>query len=256
MRRCAPNPRSSPDRAAHGLCGNESVDRVCPGPELEPRSRPARHRGPELIPNNPLLDAGPLIFAGTNYAFLHGIPLVTLDKGNYYLLTDQQENATLIFGRMSGITLDLADSTLFFRGPFLPNGIQLYQCSNFTLKNFKTDFINPPYTHVQLTSVDPVARTIGYATLPGWPDPASFNGVTAPFGENGRWLAVFRNGAIVPGTTRSLVSPPITANTLTLTQDFTPWTQASTLATLQPGDTIVVTVRGGGRRSWSGRATA
>ena len=57
--------------------------------------------GQNLAPNNPALDAGPLIFAGTNYAFFHGIPLVTLDKGDYYLLTDQQQNATLIFGRMS-----------------------------------------------------------------------------------------------------------------------------------------------------------
>ena len=199
-----------------------------------------------LTPNDPTLDAGPLIFAGTNYAFLHGIPLVTLDKGNYYLLTDQQRNATLIFGRMSNLTLDLADSTIFFRGPFLPNGIGLYQCHNFTLKNFKTDFITAPYTHVQLTSVDTAARTISYATLPGWPDPATFNGFTDPFGENGRWLAVFRDGAIVPGTTRTLVSPPIAGNKLTLTQDSTPWTQAPTLATLRPGDTIVVTARGGG----------
>jgi hypothetical protein len=97
--------------------------------------------------------------------------------------------------------------------------------------------------------VNPAARTIGYATLPGWPDPSTFNNLTDPFGgfgENDRWLAVFRNGSIVPGTSRSLVNKPITANTLALTQDNTPWTQAGTLATLQPGDTIVVTARGGG----------
>ena len=202
--------------------------------------------GQNLTPNNPALDAGPLIFAGVQYAYFNAIPLVTADKGSYYLLTDQQQNATLIFGHMSNLTLDLADSTLFFRGPYLPNGIQLWECTNFTLKNFKTDFINPPYTHVQLTAVDPVARTLGYATLPGWPDPSSFNPLNDPFGENGLWLAVFRNGEIVPGTTRSLVSRPIAANTLTLTQDGTPWTQSSTLATLRPGDTIVVAARGGG----------
>ena len=203
--------------------------------------------GKNLTPNDPSLDAGPLIFAGVQYAYFNAIPLVTADKGNYYLLSDQQQNATLIFGHFSNLTLDLADSTLFFRGPYLPNGIQLWECTNFTLKNFKTDFINPPYTHVQLTSVNAAARTIGYATLPGWPDPTTFNGLTSPFGgENDLWLAVFRNGQIVPGTTRSRVARPIANNTLTLIQDGTPWTQAATLATLQPGDTIAVVARGGG----------
>ncbi len=202
-----------------------------------------------LTPNDPTLDARPLIQAGTTYAAVNGILNITVDKGNYYLLTDQQSNSTVFFNCIPGQTFDLADSTIFFRGPYLPNGIYLYFCSNYTLKNFKTDFLTPPYTHVQLTSVDPVARTIGYATLPGWPSPTSFNGVMDPFGaagENASWLAVFRNGSIVPGTTRSLVTRPVAANTLTLTQDGTPWTQAGTLATLRAGDTIVVTLRGGG----------
>ena len=116
----------------------------------------------------------------------------------------------------------------------------------FHAQELQDRFHHPSYTHVQLTSVNAAARTLGYTTLPGWPDPSTFNGVQDPFGENGRWLAVFRNGQIVPGTTRSLVAQPITGNTLTLIQDGTPWTQSSTLATLQAGDTIVVTARGGG----------
>src|SRR5689334_379916 len=42
-----------------------------------------------MTPNNPGLDARPLLNAGTNYAVIHNIPLVTVDKGDYYLLTDQ-----------------------------------------------------------------------------------------------------------------------------------------------------------------------
>ncbi len=202
--------------------------------------------GQNLTPNNPALDARPLIQAGANYAAIHGIPVVTVDNGDYYLLTDQQPNATIIPACLTGGTIDFADSTLWFRGPFLPNGIQLYRCTNFTLKNFKTDFIHPPYTHVQLTSINPAARTLSYATLPGWPDPSTFNSAVDPFGENGRWAAVFRNGQIVPGTSRMLLTQPIASGTLALVQDNTPWTQAATLATLQPGDTIVVTARGGG----------
>jgi hypothetical protein len=59
------------------------------------------------------------------------------------------------------------------------------------------------------------------------------------------WAALFRNGQIIPGTSRTAVTPPMSNNTLTLTQDTSPWTQAPTLSTLQPGDTIVVTTRAG-----------
>lgn len=41
------------------------------------------------------------------------------------------------------------------------------------------------------------------------------------------------------------VAQPIANNVLRLVQDNTPWTQSATLSTLQPGDTIVVTQRGG-----------
>src|SRR5258708_4778750 len=41
------------------------------------------------------------------------------------------------------------------------------------------------------------------------------------------------------------VAQPIANGVLELVQDNTPWTQSATLSTLNPGDTIVVTVRGG-----------
>lgn len=201
-----------------------------------------------LLPNTPAQDARPLIQAALLYVQNHPVQVLTLDKGNYYLLTAQQPNATLIFPRLSNMTVDLAGSTIYFNGPILPNGINVFECSNLTLTNFQTDFLNPPYTHVQLTSVDTGQRLLKYQTLPGWPDPSSFNNLASPFGGpiEGLWAALFRNGAIIPGTTRTLLTGPITGNTLTLTQDGTPWTQSATLATLQPGDIVVVTARGGG----------
>ena len=202
-----------------------------------------------LTPNNPALDARPLIQAAVDYVSSHSIQVLTLDKGAYYLLSAQQGNAVVIFGGLSNVTVDFAGSTFYFLGPLLQNGIVVYQCSSFTLTNFQTDFINPPYTHVRLTSVDVQNRLLAYETLSGWPDPSYFNNPPLPSGGwtiEGIWAAVFRNGAIVPGTTRMLVSRPITGNTLTLVQDGTPWTQSSTLATLQAGDTVVVTARGGG----------
>lgn len=197
-----------------------------------------------LLPNQPGVDARPLFQAAVQYAQSHAVEVLTLDRGDYYLLTAQQSNAVLIFPRLSNMTVDLAGSTLYFSGPLLPNGLQVFQCSNFTLTNFQTDFLNPPYTHVQIAAVNAAQRLVSYQTLPGWPDPSSFNSLIGTI--EGLWTAVFRNGAIVPGTTRTLLSGPVSNQTLTLAQDGTPWNQSDALAAWQPGDTAVVTARGGG----------
>jgi hypothetical protein len=201
-----------------------------------------------LTPDVSSQDARPLIQATLQYVQSHPVQVLTLDKGNYYLLTAQQPNATLLFPRLSNMTVDLAGSTIYFNGPLLPNGINVFQCTNFTLKNFQIDYINPPYTHVQITSVDPANRLLHYQMLQGWPDPSTFNTLTPPFGGEieGLWAVLFRNGAIVPGTTRTLLTQPVAGNTLVLVQDGTPWTQSATLSTVLPGDIVVVAPRGGG----------
>jgi hypothetical protein len=201
-----------------------------------------------LAPNSPSVDAGPLFQATLTYVQSHSaITLVTLDPGAYYFLTPQDPpTAYLSFPPLSNLTLDLAGSTIYFAGAFL-HGFYLVDCQNVTLTNFKIDFLQPPYTYVQLEMVDPAARTFTYKTLPGWPDPAT---LTAPAkADVVLWALAFRNGDIVPGTSRMQVAQPnVGGNVLSLTPENTaPWTQSATLATLQPGDIIAVTQRGGGQ---------
>lgn len=198
-----------------------------------------------MAPNSPSQDARPLFQAAANYAQGHAVQILTADTGAYYLLSNTQSNAVLLFAN-SNLTIDLAGSTLYFKGPLVPSGMQLYYCSNVTLENFQIDFVNPPYTHVQLTSVDTVNRLLHYQTLAGWPDPSIFNSLTDPYGGpiQGFWGTMFRNGSVVPGTTRTLLQAPFINNTITIA-DGSPWAQAATLATLQAGDTIVVYARGG-----------
>jgi hypothetical protein len=81
--------------------------------------------------------------------------------------------------------------------------------------------------------------------LPNWVDPVTFNGGIAVGAPLVLWVVAFRYGKIVPGTSRMHVSEPIANNVIQLVQDNTPWTQGVTLSTLQPGDTLVVTERGG-----------
>jgi hypothetical protein len=198
-----------------------------------------------LAPDQPALDARPLFQAALQYIHSHPVQVLTLDKGAYYFLTPQNPANFLRLAGLSNVTIDLAGSTIYFQTAFL-QGFFLAQCHNVTLTNFICDFVVPPYTQVTLTSLDPNARALSYATIPNWQDPANFNNATIPGGTAPvLWAAVFRNGDILPGTSRMQVSPNISNNVLQFAPSTAPWTQAATLSTFQPGDTIVVTERGG-----------
>jgi hypothetical protein len=197
-----------------------------------------------LSPNDPSLDARPLFQAALQYVRTHGIQRVTLDRGSYYFLTAQNPTAYLGIYGFSDLVIDLAGSNIYFADAF-EQGFGISKCQRVTLKNFQIDFLKPPYTYVQLASVNPTQRTLAYSLLANWVDPATFNGGASAYGPLVLWAAVFRNGEIVPGTSRMHVAEPIAGNVLSLVQDQTPWTQSATLSTLRPGDIIVVTQRGG-----------
>ena len=198
-----------------------------------------------LTPNMPSLDARPLFATALAYAFQHDVTFVTVDPGNYYFLSSDLYDRYLSLYGMSDLTIDLAGSTIFLKTGFL-HGIILTECARMTLTNFTVDYLTPPYTHVALTSVDAGSRTLSYSALSGFANPTTFNGVASPYGPLELWAVVFRNGAVVPGTSRMRVQAPIAPGVLQLAPDSAPWTQASTLATLRAGDTIVLTQRGGG----------
>jgi Right handed beta helix region len=200
-----------------------------------------------LAPDSPTADARPLFQAAIAYAQSHPVGLITVDHGAYYFLTPQTPQIYLLVSELSNLTVDLAFSTIHFAQPLL-RSFELSNCTNVTLTRFTTEFLNPPFTHVRLTAVDPLRRSLSYTALPGWPDPVTFNALTPPDPTTGPlelWAMVFRKGDIVPATSRIHVSEPIAAGVLDLVQDNTPWTQSATLATLNPGDIVVVTVRGG-----------
>jgi len=200
--------------------------------------------GQNMTPNNPALDARPLFSASIQYARTQGVTLITADSGAYYFLTSENSNYYLYLGSLTNLTIDLAGSTIYFKEAFL-YGIGVSQSNGVTLKNFETDFLNPPYTHAQLTAIDANQRTLSYATLSGWSDPTTFNTFNPAFGQPQLYVVPFRNGALVGP--RMAVSRPISQGVLTLTQDNAPWTQADTLpSTLQAGDVLVLIARGGG----------
>ena len=197
-----------------------------------------------LPPDDPTFDARPLFQAGVQYAQNNRIPLLTVDPGSYYFLTPQTSGAYLRLFQVSDLVVDLAGSTIYFKRAFLA-GFLVANSQRVTLTNFQTDFVEPPYTHVELTSVDASGRRLLYRTLPGWVDPSTFNGFTTPSGSPRLWVVVFRNGSIVPGTSRMEVRDPIGGGALALLPDPSPWTQSPTLSTLRAGDVVAVTQRVG-----------
>jgi hypothetical protein len=197
--------------------------------------------GQNLRSDDPSLDSRPLFQAAVRYVSSHPVHWLTADRGTYYFLTPQDPQSYLRLPALSDLVIDLAGSKIVFATAFL-QGLTLSSCHDVTLTNLQIDFLQPPYTQVVLQSVDAAVRTLAYAELPNWVDPAAF---TAPPVPVALWAAVFRNGEIVPATSRMQVAQPVTPGQLSLVQDNTPWTQGATLATLLPGDTVVVTERGG-----------
>ena len=198
-----------------------------------------------MTPNSPSLDARPLFQAALDHVRNNSIANVTVDPGAYYFLTSQYPNDYLVIAMLSNVTIDLAGSTIYLKDPW-PAGIMLWLCQHVTFTNFKIDYINPPYTHVTLTSVDAANRVLRYASMNGWPqDPSIFNAYASASEISSVVAVAFRNGRIVPGTSRMPLQAGIGGGALPLFQNVAPWTQAATLSTLQPGDTIVETFRGG-----------
>jgi hypothetical protein len=156
----------------------------------------------DLPADDPSFDARPLFEAAIQYVRTHDIERLTVDRGAYYLLTPQDSQTYLRFPALSDLTVDLAGSKIFFAGAFL-QGFTLANCDHATLTNFDIDFLEPPYTQVELVSIDPSARTLAYRTQPNWRDPATFDSPSVP-GEASAslvlWGAAFRDGDILPGT--------------------------------------------------------
>jgi hypothetical protein len=201
-----------------------------------------------LLPNNPSLDATPLFQAALDYAKSRRISIVTVDTGNYYLLTPDPRlpwrYASLV--QISDMTIDLAGSTIYAATGYI-QAFGLIDCERVTLTNFQLDYVNPPYTHVRITAVDAPNRRVSYTPTGEWPDPVIFNSDEAPAGSQTPeyWGAVFRDGAFVPATTRMRIRRPIISGTLDFVQDGTPWTQPAALQVSNPGDTMVIASRGG-----------
>jgi uncharacterized protein (TIGR03437 family) len=123
-------------------------------------------------------------------------------------------------------------------------GLYCKTCSGVTFQNFTMDYINLPFTQVQVTSVNASAMTIGYQTIPGWPAPSTLNAYAVSGSRY--FLFVFRNGQQLRQTAWMPATPPFSGSTLQVATSGLQGAASSNIAAIQPGDTVVVAFRNGG----------
>ena len=198
-----------------------------------------------MTPNQSGLDARPLFEAGITYASKNHIPTVTADRGSYYFLTQNSSYRHALLNAISNVTVDLQYSDLYFaQGNII--GIQALNCVNLTLKNFTLDYLQLPFTQVTVTSVNPVARTVTYQQLGKYALPSTFTSLAVPanYVVDGFFVFAFRNGQQLRTTGRMQTAAPFNGNTIAIT-GTQPWAQAGDIASILPGDTLVLTYRAG-----------
>jgi len=197
----------------------------------------------DLTPNRPALDARPLLEAALAWASRNSVTSIIADPGTYYFLTENSP-ARHVLINASGLTVDFQNSDLFF---FKSNtaAIECLSCSSVTLQNFTVDYQQLPFTQVTVSAVDAGNARFTYQALPNWQSPSDFSTPRAPDSSDAIRIFIFRNGTPLAQAGRLLSARPLSANTLTIANTGDPWAQAASLAAIQPGDTIVLTDRGG-----------
>ncbi len=224
-----------------------------------------------MTPNTPGLDARPLFQAGIEYASSNHIPKVVADRGSYYFLSLNSQYQHAYLNAIGNVTVDLKYSDLYFAlGNIM--AIDINNSVNLTLKNFTVDYLpwqSPltplqaelPFTEVTVTSVNPCPPPCGTppctpACAPPivsfvqdgtYPLPSTFNSLTVPssYVNNGYFAYIFRNGQQLSGTGRMQVIPTSLGDSTIQLAATEPWTTATKLNTIQPGDTLVLEWRAG-----------
>jgi len=198
-----------------------------------------------LTPNQPTLDATPLLAQALNYAASNGVSLLQVDPGTYYFLTSQNSFVHVGFPPLHNMTVDFQGSDLILNQPAV-GGLWLFNCTNTVLENFTMDYAKLPFTQLKVVSVDASSRQIQYTTMPNWPDATTFNQTNVAAAGGGFYFFVFRDGHPAPDLGRMVTAPPFASAQMHVINDNSPWTSSAFLARIRPGDTVVLSARAGG----------
>ncbi len=196
-----------------------------------------------MTPDMPALDSRTLFQAGVQYASAHNIPKVIADRGSYCFLSLNSPFQHVYLNQVSNVTVDLHHSNLYLANSNII-GIQIANSSSLTLQNFTVDYLELPFTQMTVTGV--TGTTINFQQMGAYPLPSRFNTRTVPssYLDSGYFVFVFRNGQELRTTGRMAVTPPFNDTTIQPTTTE-PWSTPAAIASIEPGDTLVLTWRAG-----------
>lgn len=199
-----------------------------------------------MVPDEPTLDAGPLLFQGVSYAQTHQIGLVIADTGAYYFQSLQFAGAHVAWDKLNSLTIDLQGSDLYFSHP-LVGGMIITNSTNLVLENFTADYNPLPFTQVRVVSVNPAQQSIQFAVDGNWQNPSVLNQVFPAIPNAygyGIEVHIFRNGRPIPGVTRMYAANPVGTAQFTANPD--PGVNPSAMfALIRPGDIAYLGMRAG-----------
>ena len=182
----------------------------------------------------------------SQYANSHNIHTVVADPGAYYFLTESQPFISVFLNQVSNLTIDFQGADLYFAA--VNYGIFFNACSNLIVENFTVDRLQPGYTQLRVTYVDPILRQINFTVQPGWQNPTALNAllnnpavVLANPAQTD--LFVFRNGRLWDNYTPMPVQQPFNDDHLVIGPSN--FVTSSILSSIRPGDIAVLRVRVG-----------
>ncbi len=197
-----------------------------------------------MEPNRPDLDSRPLLQAAVDYIRAQSISRVTLDPGDYYFLTTQQNGRYIYLANLRDVLFAFAGANFYVREAYGLFAMQVVNAERVTLAGFTLDFVELPFTQVRVAQVRPEERTIRIEPMPGYRNATDFNDIRTPNGSSPELHGIaFRNGTVVADTGRFSIARPLRPDAVVVKAESY-WSDPATLARILPGDTLVIFGRG------------
>lgn len=197
-----------------------------------------------MIPDQPSLDARPLLEAAVAYAAQNGVSSLIADPGAYYFLSLHNTNTHVLINGASNLTIDFQGSYLLFKSSNVA-AIQCVACNAVALRGFTVDYLQLPFTQATVASVNPAQQSFTYQTISGYQDPAAFNTNRASDGSDAIFMFVFRNGEPLKQIGRLTANRPVSGGVISIADTKDPWATPAAFSAMQPGDVVVFTDRSG-----------
>ena len=114
--------------------------------------------GANMEPNRRDLDSRPLFQAAVAYIERRPISRVTLDPGDYYFLTRQENSRYIDIENLRDVAFAFAGVNLYFREASGGHALVVRDSERVTFSGFTIDFLELPFTQVRVAQVQPEER--------------------------------------------------------------------------------------------------